>query len=866
MKSDFLEKLKNLLFALILVVLAILELKAQGRLNGFFSVFDNVNDINYYQVGMNAAGTYYALGVDGNGNEILSVRKKNQKTQKWSLRENGIPESFRPVDSYIGSNGDIFLGGRNQDRNELYLLTGEGNEPELLQSIVSLGDYHDNFSHISERYDGYSFTVTDETGSTAYAYDIYAATLTKGKHYPKGEPTPLATLPDGSVIVFKGTEFPDTEMVTLDPTVLLAAGTEKVLNNIDIYTYLGHCWILDKDTSDLWYYAQEKSGFVMNLKDSQYGNVISLTVAGAGAVILTDENRVFLKENPVSEEVLSDPLNERKPAWIRFILFCLGALFLVFVIYFLQEYDRRHRNSFVFRGVVFSLGIVMAVLLILELYVVRPVYAQKMTGYLQKQMETLIGQEVRLEEYFANAGEEADLTEFDRLEELLSGGGNEFMILHLSQKEKDILVERECGCTESVICTEFPGVYRKSAKTAFEKGTSFCEFLLRGRACYAYTKVVGEEALSVLTYSYTLSDLYQLYGIAVLSVFSGLLPVCLLVFFFLLSGLRKRINRLSADCDSFIEGNITAIVPDRQDEIGSLTLKMENAIREKNRVIRECEGYQKYYRSFLPEEILTTFGIDPTEKLVPGTSVEKEMILMKTELVLPKEVERDIGEEAYVSIGRSLAKIRQYIEKNGGLVLSYEGSGLEAVFPPDSGEALAAAVSIRQGVSILNKLTHGEEEGAELFIGLDRAMVRVGIIGDEKHMQLLSRHYTIMDDISLIKGFIEIRDFIVCTKEVMRPGKSVRNRWIGAYRDGKRNTDLYEVYEGDPYGIRLAKEYSQETFERGVRSYREENYPEARKCFLSVIGDNIKDATAVYYLQKTEDKMKKSAEEQDVTG
>ena len=866
MNSNQLGRLKNLTLSILLVFFLIMELASKNRLDNFLSVFREYQDVDYYQTGMNTDRTCYCIGVDNNGAEILSICPKGGKVEKHKLTDLRIPDDFRPADSYIGKNGDIFIGGRNEDQNELYLLRAKSDEAVLLLSVLSPSRYEDIFSHITEGQGAYTFLVKDEDGTSAYLYDNYSATLNLVKKYEEDETVPLAKLPDGTEVVFAGTDSTAEKVLELDPNALVDDEEVQDTSNIEIYVYFDHCWILNRTTANLWYCGKQKSGLVMNMDDSQYGNIVSLTVSGAGAVIRTDEERVFVKENPVSQEELVDPLNEAGPRRIRFVLFCLVAVACMLILFLLLEYDWRKRSSFVFRGTVFAVGVVITMLLVAELCVVKPKYDRELEDYLREETKNMCEQEAELEKYYwkiLEIGKNDEYLDF-QMEELFTDSSSRFFN-RFRQKEDELYVLRITGAEDSIAAAGFPGAFRTAVRKAFEKGESFCDFNLHGRKCYAYTVCSEGEATTVFLYASYFRDLSDLYTrtvqwvALVASLVSGLVMAGLLL------ALSRRVRQLSKECDSFLEGKTPKMVPDMPDELGELTLKIENTILCKKQAERESQKYKTYCQNFIPDNLLNAFEIVSEEQLAPGFSMEKEMDLMAVTLFPSVKSQRKNTEEFYKKMNESFCLISKIVMANGGYLLTNLQNGIEAVFPAGEGKSIQAAVEIRQGITAVNKLL-SEGKDVEIFIGLDRTGVRLGVTGEDGRMQLLARHYAFMDNPKFAAKLSEIRDLIVCSETVIPKNSTVQKRYIGVYKDGGNRRDLYEIYEGDAYSVRLAKTYSQANFEDGVRSMLDMNYEKARKDFLAVIEDNVNDTLALYYLAKAGIEKRKKTEENDVTG
>ena len=135
-----------------------------------------------------------------------------------------------------------------------------------------------------------------------------------------------------------------------------------------------------------------------------------------------------------------------------------------------------------------------------------------------------------------------------------------------------------------------------------------------------------------------------------------------------------------------------------------------------------------------------------------------------------------------------------------------------------------------------------------LRIALDVGEVMIGIVGDENQMEpaTISSSFTTARHLIGLAGRLEAG--ILCTENVIAGAAGYGSRYMGKTRQGDDMLRVYEIFDGDPYGIRRGKETSGRQFSQGVFALYSHDFAAAKRIFLELVHDHPGDGGARYYL------------------
>ena len=71
---------------------------------------------------------------------------------------------------------------------------------------------------------------------------------------------------------------------------------------------------------------------------------------------------------------------------------------------------------------------------------------------------------------------------------------------------------------------------------------------------------------------------------------------------------------------------------------------------------------------------------------------------------------------------------------------------------------------------------------------------------------------------------------------------------MGKSRQGDELLRVYEIFDGDPYGVRRGKETTGRQFSQGVFALYSHDFAAAKRIFLELVHDHPDDGGARYYL------------------
>lgn len=859
-------KVVNLILSVlaVFVILVFIYLASQSKSESLLSLAGGSVWRQYYLAGINADRDFYALGVSPDEKNILVSAHGNKDVVKKDLTEYGIPEEFKPEDMHVSIGGDLFIGGRNVFEDTLYLIKSDEDTAIILKSVYSSKNYSNVFTHIFEDDSGCSFMIYEDGGIRVYIFDNHTQSIIQGDFYNDVETAPLAVYPDGTRVILSGKGEPQADVSFI--TVSLESA-EDILNNseeeaevpfgmdlrsrAEVWANTNGVWVLDRVTSKLWNTSiRSSSGVIENLEESQIGSIVGITVSNAGAVTISDTGSVILKKNPVNMERLDSYLNSRKTlAIVMICVISLLSLLAILTIYNLLELNCRKKHSIVVRGTVVCVSLITSFIILAYFFFIRQTSLVDTADWMLDKLTYECMEESQYDEMKANAVIDQ---EGEYKSELMSFFQDALNVVHFKAVGDRLYVEDEDGSLSNIAVLRSPTDYNEAVYQAFREGQASTGYIYNGRdylmsalkTPYGVVAVSSnDDPLDLVDYI-TRKDNFTLLFICLISCFvatAGMFGI-----------LCRKMANLTKACDDFMEGRIVSIPIETADEIGDLAGRVEHVVSQNKETLKECSEYKARYKSFMPDGMLSLMGVDSVEKLTPGYSVEGEKIIMTVGISYSDELKHNHSEETYRSLNQALVRLKEHIVGGGGTVVGYQSYFIRAVFPEDSVNALKSAVAMRLDLDAISE-AHGLSRGdMGLLICLDRVPIRIGVCGDDNGLSVITTQSSMMDISGLYDSFLGIGDFIVCSEEVIKVSEESVNRYIGSFKDGDRDIELYEVYEGDPYEVRLAKTYSLEVFEHGVSALREGNFTDARKCLLKVVHDNVKDMTAMYYLKKTD--------------
>lgn len=210
------------------------------------------------------------------------------------------------------------------------------------------------------------------------------------------------------------------------------------------------------------------------------------------------------------------------------------------------------------------------------------------------------------------------------------------------------------------------------------------------------------------------------------------------------------------------------------------------------------------------------------------------------------------AEQVFSFINRFLQEAIPFIYGAGGFVEKFQDCGMMALFLDHYEEAVVSAVSICE---LLNDLEQDMPQYGTFSIGLTYENAVVGAVGDSRRMSLLTLSegaFGISEWLMQIAGKYYARILVTDTYANLITDfqKKFNIRLLGYVyiRDTDCMKKIYDVFDGDAKDARNRKRQTKIVFEKGVALFLEQQYTQARQCFIEVLKMDRMDQAAKEYV------------------
>lgn len=267
------------------------------------------------------------------------------------------------------------------------------------------------------------------------------------------------------------------------------------------------------------------------------------------------------------------------------------------------------------------------------------------------------------------------------------------------------------------------------------------------------------------------------------------------------------------------------------------------------------------YLRFVPRRLLALLGASDIEKVDKNTSASHEMAMMVVRFTFPKALYQSEAQTLFDNINEVFAHIAGMVSGAGGAIYNFTYDGFDAAFESGPLAAVGAAVAVRQALMDLNaeRETRGDV-AVELRVALDYGVAMMGVVGDEDRVvpTVVSACLSTARNLVELAGVLDAN--ILCTTPVADAAGAYGLRYIGKCRNVGASIRVYEIYDGDPYSVRLAKEGTRGQFSGGVYALYSGQFSEAKRLFMEIARRQGGDGVARHYLYLADQFEKKPPE------
>lgn len=254
------------------------------------------------------------------------------------------------------------------------------------------------------------------------------------------------------------------------------------------------------------------------------------------------------------------------------------------------------------------------------------------------------------------------------------------------------------------------------------------------------------------------------------------------------------------------------------------------------------------YERFVPNKIFHLLGKETILDVKLGDKVIKKLGIMSVSIGRLDEMDRAQMEEKFELINQILGDIAGIIKHYSGIIETFQGSSVRAIYMQSVDEAIDTALHIIEKVN-----TYQDKELIHLSINVQYGDAIVGVVGDNDRLDTT----IVSDDVDFVYTLDEFSNTnqtkLLVTKEVYEKimDKPKYNfRYIGKLEQTNTNRmiDLYDLLDAYSFYDKTNKLLTKERFEKGVELFILGNFAEARKQFIDVIRIDSNDEVAKKYL------------------
>lgn len=263
----------------------------------------------------------------------------------------------------------------------------------------------------------------------------------------------------------------------------------------------------------------------------------------------------------------------------------------------------------------------------------------------------------------------------------------------------------------------------------------------------------------------------------------------------------------------------------------------------------------KEYIRYVPTEIFRLMNKEKITQvnLHDHNIVDMNVVYVSFNLSCKNSFDFKDEDELFEALNKTYEEMFKVIEKNNGVVQSFDGLDAVIMFPKSAVDAFNASIQFKE-VDI-NKTVK-----EHMRVTLGRGSVLVGVSGNKDRRGVVVVSDEIMQLFSIDSDINKIGINHVATKSIIDNlgGEGAYNyRFIGRVGNitGEGSTDIFEIIDSSNKYKKDLYDSTKEMFEKAVSCYLLSDFEEARRIFTDVLRVNENDKVAVYYLMKCEEQL-----------
>ncbi|GHU57938.1 hypothetical protein FACS1894133_1760 [Clostridia bacterium] len=363
--------------------------------------------------------------------------------------------------------------------------------------------------------------------------------------------------------------------------------------------------------------------------------------------------------------------------------------------------------------------------------------------------------------------------------------------------------------------------------------------------------LVGDESIALGFYSDLLLTMYIACGVVVL------------LSAFLTRGTSRAISRVAKGIGKIAtsEGQYK-IVHNSYDELQSFALTVNNFAGGIYEKLAESRKIRDSYLKFIPYHILRIMEIDSATEADKTKVSTRYLTLMSVHFRFPGGIYQNQDSQAlFDSINEIMADASKVISERNGAVYNVSYDSFDVVFDGESSDAVAAAVALRQEVIADNKIrAEAGRESITLCIAIEKGDAIMGFVDSDAHVVPTIVSLGLNLTRAMIETALLIGANIICTDVIANAASAYSARYIGKISHSTDGIKIYELFDGDLYDERSAKEKTRRLFAEGLQKFYGRDFSGAKRVFMDIVHKFPEDSVNRHYLYLSDVLEKEAAE------
>ncbi len=312
-----------------------------------------------------------------------------------------------------------------------------------------------------------------------------------------------------------------------------------------------------------------------------------------------------------------------------------------------------------------------------------------------------------------------------------------------------------------------------------------------------------------------------------------------------LKNLRLLKNAVVAVSDGYWETTVDIHTHDEMEDIGNAFNRMSYRV---SKYLDSIVKLNTAYERFVPNKIFHLLGKETILDVKLGDKVIRKLGIMSVFIQQLDEMNKAEMGKKFELINQILGDIADIINDYSGIIETFQGSSVRAIYMNSVDEAIDTALHIIEKIN-----NYQDKELINLSINVQYGDVILGVVGDNDRLDTT----IVSEDVDFIytlnKFSISNQTRLLITKEVYEKimDKLKYNfRYLGKLEQTNTNriVDLSDLVDAYSFYDKTNKLLTKELFEKGVELFILGNFTEARKKFIDVIRIDSNDEVAKRYL------------------